>query len=199
MISLSFLLVALGVLAGLARGGKVGNITIARFRLPVFVFAGLLMQLGAELYAVFADSGIRDSGLGFGILAASYALLVLFVLANIKLRGMLMIGLGLVLNLTVITLNGGMPVSVSAAWAAGFDPSEYLRTAVKHRALGPSTRLPFLADVIPLPGLRKVISPGDILFGLGIFFLVEGLVRYHPKRLRPRERSLKGEPKPNPD
>lgn len=185
MVSLSVVLVVLGVLAGLARGGRVSNITIARFRFPLFVFAGLAMQIGAELYAMFGNRSLRESGWGFLILAASYALLVSFVVMNFKMQGMVVMGLGLAMNLTVITLNQGMPVSLGAASAAGFDPTDYLQTAVKHRRLGPSTRLPFLADVIPLPGLRKVISPGDVFFGVGIFFLVEGLVRYQPKRLGP--------------
>lgn len=190
MTSLSVLLVALGVLAGLARGGRVANITVARFRYPALVFAGLALQVGAELYALFVDPALREGGRGIAILTVSYSLLVFFVLANIRIQGMVLVGLGLGLNLTVITANEGMPVSITAASAAGFDPSDYLRTAVKHRRLGPTTRLPFLADVIPLPGLRKVISIGDVVFGAGIFFLVEGLVRYKPKRLRPSPGSL---------
>ncbi|MGI8426142.1 MAG: DUF5317 family protein [Actinomycetota bacterium] len=185
MISLSVILVALGLLAGLARGGKIGNITVTRFRLAFLVFAGLGIQTAAELYAAFGDRAFRDDGRGLAILGISYALLIIFVAANIRLPGALLIGLGLALNLAVIIPNGGMPVSLRAAAAAGFNPSGYLESAVKHRELGPATRFPFLADIIPLPVLRKVISPGDIVQGLGIFFLVEGLVRYNPKRNQP--------------
>jgi len=178
-------LVALGLLAGLARGGKVANITVARFRLAFLVFAGLSIQIGAELYAAFGDRNLRNDGRGIAILVFSYALLIIFVAANIRLPGVFAIGLGLALNLAVIIPNGGMPVSIDSASAAGFNPAGYLGSAVKHRELNAGTRLPFLADIIPLPFLKKVISPGDIVQGLGIFLLVEGLVRYNPKRSRP--------------
>ena len=174
----------LGLLAGLARGGKIGNVTVARFRLAYLVFAGLAIQVGAEFYAAFGDRNLRNDGRGIAILVFSYALLIVFVLANLRLPGIVLIGLGLGLNLAVIVPNGGMPVSLKSANAAGFDPSGYLGSAVKHRELNESTRLGFLGDVIPLPLLRKVISPGDIVQGLGIFLLVEGLVRYDPRRKR---------------
>lgn len=178
------------MLAGLARGGRLENITIGRFRFPALVFGGLALQVGVQLYALFVDPRLREGGRVIAILSASYVLLVFFVLANLRLQGMAWVGLGLALNMTVISANAGMPVSITAASAAGFDPSDYLRTAVKHRPLGPSTRLPYLADVIPLPGLRKVISVGDVVFGVGIFLLVEGLVRYRPRRLRPSSRPV---------
>lgn len=174
----------LGLLAGLARGGKFDNISIAHFNRPWLVLAGLAVQAGGGLYDSTIDPGLRDSVAGVIVMAASYLLLVAFIAANLSRRGAILMGAGLIMNLVVIVANRGMPVSLEAASAAGFDPSDYLQSAVKHRVMGPGTRLEFLGDVIPLPILKRVVSPGDVVLGVGMFLLIEQMVRYQPKRFR---------------
>jgi hypothetical protein len=81
---------------------------------------------------------------------------------------MWLIAAGALLNLVVVLVNGGMPVDPAAAALAG--------TALRgddplHHALDAATRLPFLADVIPLPPLRNVYSAGDVAIAAGGFWL----------------------------
>lgn len=192
--SLALILLVLGLVAGLARGGKLENVTRVHFRRPWLVFVGLAFQVGAEVAALFLP-GFREGGRGLAVLALSYGLLIAFVVMNRALPGALLIAAGLSLNLLVIVLNGGMPVSLRAARAAGFDASGYLASAVKHRVQGPGTLLPFLGDVIPLPLIQKVVSVGDIVLGAGIFVLVKRLVEYRPRRAAaPRTSDVRSSP-----
>lgn len=182
--SIAVILLAAGLLSGLARGGKLENISRVEFRLPWLVFIGLGIQVTAELVAAFVYPPLRNSGRGILILGISYACLIVFMSLNRHLPGWALVAGGLALNLLVISLNGGMPVSNRAAQAAGFDASDYLETAVKHRPLSDDTLLPFLGDIIPLPFIEKVVSAGDLFIGLGLFWMIERLVRYEPKRVR---------------
>lgn len=181
--TLALILLIAGLAAGLARGGRLANLAQVDLSLPWLVFAGLGIQVIAELWAGFVDPGFRDSA-GVPIIVVSYALLVGFVIANRRLPGVILIGAGLALNLAVILANGGMPVSLKAARAAGLDPSGagFLATAVKHRMMDSQTTLWFLGDWIPIPVVSTVVSLGDVVLGIGIFALTERLVRYRARR-----------------
>ena len=185
MLGLSPLIVLLGLAASLARGGRVSNIALSRFRAPWLVLSGLVVQVAGTVMALAApDTGRR---LYIWFLGVSLVLLIAFALANIRLTGMLVIAAGLAMNAAVILLNDGMPVLRRAAEIAGLEANEYLRLGVKHRAMGPDTVAGFLGDIIPVPVLQKVISAGDLLIGAGMFVLVEALVRYRPRRREAKE------------
>jgi hypothetical protein len=115
---------------------------------------------------------------------------------NRHLKSLYLVLLGLFLNTLVIFANGGhMPVSLTALQKAGLGGLEdFLREKrdAVHTLLDETTRLPFLGDVIPLPPLRKVISPGDILILLGIMgVVVEGALRVGGLRLPLRQAALR--------
>ncbi len=173
----------LGFLSGLAHGGKLDNVARTRFRLPWLVFLGLGLQIGGEVVALFYPA-YREGGRGAVTLGFSYLLVIAFVICNRRFPGAKLIAIGLTLNLGVILANQGMPVSLRAAHAARIEVAGYLQSAVKHRLMDPDTRLWLLGDLIPVPGIRKVISVGDVALGAGVFFLMDTLVRYRPKRLR---------------
>ncbi|MCA1840363.1 MAG: DUF5317 domain-containing protein [Actinobacteria bacterium] len=166
-----------GIAIGLIRGGRFSNLSSIKFRYPWLVFVGLAIQIAGELLAAFVNPAFREGGRGLTTLAVSYAALIAFVVLNREQPGASLIALGLALNLLVILPNGGMPVSAHAAHIAGFDPSGYLGTALKHRAMGPGTIFSWLGDVIPIPGLGKVVSVGDIVLGLGVGVLTQSIVR----------------------
>lgn len=179
---LAVLLLIVGLLAGLARGGKLSNIAEVELRLPGLVFVGLGLQVGAEVVAALIYPELGRSNAGLLLIATSYLFLIGFLVVNRTLPGALIVGTGLGLNLVVIAANRGMPVSVSAVRAAGLDSAAFLEAAVKHQQMGPGTRLSFLGDIIPVPLIGTVISVGDIFIGVGVFILVERLVRYSPRR-----------------
>ena len=59
-----------------------------------------------------------------------------------------------------------MPVLPEAVELAGGDAASLTAFSAKHVLLDATTRFPFLADIIPLPG--SVISLGDVFFAIGL-------------------------------
>ncbi len=111
----------------------------------------------------------------------SLTLLAAFLVANARYRGLLVVGVGLLLNATVIGLNGGyMPVRLADIERAGFSGvAATLREEghfQKSTVLDERTHLPWLADVIPVPlpnGPDRLISIGDVFIAAGTFFFVQ--------------------------
>ncbi len=97
----------------------------------------------------------------------SFAMLVFFVFRNAKIPGFVFMGVGMILNGLVMTLNGGkMPVLESLVDLLG------LHVGDRHITVPYITWKSFLGDWIPviLPYGRKfVISVGDILVYIGVF------------------------------
>jgi hypothetical protein len=164
-------LIALALGAGaavlaLARGGSLDALGATRLRWTPLLGAGLAAQLGAQLWS---PPWLRGSWALFVVVVSNLAIVV-FIAVNRHLPGLLLADLGLVLNLAVIVANGAMPVSPEAARSAGLripgpdDPY--------HEVLGEGTAWPWLADVVPEPGLREVLSVGDLLLAAGIARLV---------------------------
>jgi hypothetical protein len=183
---IAVILLVLGLIAGLARGGKLENVANLKFHYPILVFLGLGIQVTSEIYAAYALPELRNDGRGMVILVSSFVLLIAFVALNARMPGMLIVGFGLFLNILVIVLNDGMPVSLEAARVLGIDFSDYLDSAIKHRELDSGTVLAFLGDIIPIPVIDNIVSIGDVVLGVGVFVLVERAVEYKPRRRRGR-------------
>jgi hypothetical protein len=116
---------------------------------------------------------------------SSFLLLMALVLLNRNRTGMWLAGLGVLMNFTVIGLNGGMPVLAEAAEvASGFTvTTPDLSGSFKHVILDESSRLTMLADVIPLRlgALGQVISLGDVFLAVGLGRFLEQELR-RPRR-----------------
>lgn len=158
--SLVALALVAGVLAGLLLGGRLRHVAGTRLR-----SVGLL--LGGAV-AEFAGSRWGDGAVGTGILIAGYLLLVGFALRNLAITGMVLVAMGLLANLTVVALNGGMPVRGLPAGTT-YGP--------RHHGQRPGDRLTGLADVVHLPALGEIVSPGDLVLGLGVATVVVTLMR----------------------
>ncbi len=89
---------------------------------------------------------------------------------------MLLVFLGLLLNMVVLAANGAMPVAPEAIAAVGLPGVEPMPG--KHEIMTESTRLAYLADIVPLPPLRTIVSLGDIVLGAGIIPLLSHLMTY---------------------
>jgi Family of unknown function (DUF5317) len=154
---------AVSVIVGLLRGGKLRNLTEIRVRAWWLLLVGFGAQLGAGFFPSSRHS------LAVGLVLASYIPLLLFVW---------LAGIGVLMNFTVIALNGGMPVLPVAVELAG--GSGEIVLDAKHVLLDETTRLPFLADIIPLPG--SVVSLGDVFLAIGVGVFLEDQLR-RPVRL----------------
>ena len=117
------------------------------------------------------------------ILVSSQTALLVFVWRNRQLTGMKIFGLGLILNLLVISLNGGlMPMAPETAsalfpqlpettWQIGLRPGRSKNIILPVA----DTRLAWLSDALLLPAWfpwTRALSPGDLLIALGVFWLL---------------------------
>jgi hypothetical protein len=158
------------------RGGRLSNLADIRLKLGWLLPLSFALQLGTRLLPPepWADN------VGVGMVLVSYGPLVGLVFANRDRKGMWLAGIGVLLNFTVIVLNGGMPVLTEAALvASGYSPTPQIADSYKHIVLDASSRMPFLADVIPV----RIVRQGTVL-SLGDVFLAVGLARFLEAELR---------------
>ncbi len=139
----------------------------------------LLPQLAVTYWPRLLD-GLPKAAAGV-ILPLSLAGFLVFVWMNLRVPGMPVLLVGLMLNLAVISLNGGwMPLSPETAsqLPGGAPPAAALGTRVDDKSIllePENTRLEFLADRYLLPdirGYRAAISIGDIFIAAGAFWLL---------------------------
>ena len=107
------LVLAVSVIVGLLRGGKLRNLTEIRVR----AWWLLLVGFGSQLVAEFLPTS-RHS-LAVALVLVSYLPLLLFVWLNRECAGLWIAGIGILINFTVIAVNGGMPVLPVAVELAG--------------------------------------------------------------------------------
>lgn len=163
------------------RGGRLVNLGDIELRAWWLLVVAFGLQAGTR---VLPDETWSETT-GLVMILASFVLLMILVILNRSSPGMWLAGLGVLMNFTVIALNGGMPVLAGAAEvASGFtvtDPD--LAGTYKHVLLEEGSRLTFLADVIPLRlvGIGEVISLGDIFLALGLGVFLEHELR-RPRR-----------------
>jgi hypothetical protein len=174
------------VVAGLALTAVAlsGGAGLSRLRLRAIrlLVAAAVVQLGTSMV-------VPGSGVARGIALGLTVLLVgLFVYGNWHVAGTPLIGLGLLLNVLVVTANGAMPVSVDAAARVGLTRAELaLGTDAVREPASDATRLGWLGDVVPvaLPWRPQVVSPGDVLVAAGVgLLLVAARSRQTPRRER---------------
>ena len=108
----------------------------------------------------------------------------MFLLANRRVPGMALVGLGAALNLLAIVANGGvMPASAEALAAAGLPAGG---PGFQNSGVVADPRLAFLGDIFAIPAswpLSNVFSVGDVCIGAGLAW---GAHRVCGSRLVPR-------------
>jgi len=165
--------IALAIVVSLLRGGRLSNFTEIRLRAWWLLFVGFGMQVAADFV------NVDRSDLAVALVLLSYLPLMAVVLLNRDEAGMWIAGIGVLMNFTVIVVNSGMPVLPASVELAGGSATDIVLKA-KHVLLTTETSLPFLADIIPLPG--NVISLGDVFLAIGLGVFIEDQMK-QPKRL----------------
>ena len=162
-------LIVIGVAAGIGfiAGGRLRPFERLTVHWWGVALAGLALQ-GIP----FATSVGRQAG--SALLLGSYGLLIAFAWVNRRLPALWLVMAGLILNLLVIGVNGGMPVSAGALETAGARAEGLLGAGTaKHHLMGPGDTLTPLGDVIGIPPpIGAVISIGDVLLYAGVAVLV---------------------------
>jgi hypothetical protein len=167
------LTLCIGVLAGLIVGlarSPAGSRTIH----PRVEQIGLLAA-GAGLNAL---SVLLDGTAALLALVLSLAVLIAVAVANRHITGVAVVGLGLLLNLAAVALNGGMPVRPSALVAAGaVAEGEPIAVEEPRHLESPDDPIPVLGDVLPVPLTNEVLSFGDLIVIVGAADAVRELSR----------------------
>lgn len=181
--------VVLGVVIGFLRGGTVANLENLGIKHLWLVPVSLVIQL--LIFPVLSGQPVISSGTElFHIL--SYAVLVFFVLANLRVPGIFLMGTGMVSNFIVITANGGyMPSSVASLIKSGEFEVAYnlIREGTYGNVINMngSTTFEFLGDWLYLPSwfpFSTAFSLGDLLIALGLlFFFGAGMVHAEKEAL----------------
>jgi hypothetical protein len=157
----------LGIILRLGVGNPVEQLAHIRLHGEIPLLALLCLQALLPLVQLTGTSAV----VAFWLWVATYPVLIGIAWRNRRLPGMSVIALGLLLNALVVILNGGMPVAESAAIAAGLQGRLSVPVGdFTHVLTTSSTWLPWLGDVVPLPGpswARYVPSVGDLLLCVG--------------------------------
>ncbi|UBU08679.1 DUF5317 family protein [Nonomuraea gerenzanensis] len=163
--------VVAGVAVGRLRGGCLVGIA-GGFR------AYWLLWLAVAVQAVHAY--VVDAA---PLLVLTFAIVLVWLAVNFPRfsprmrRAAVLVLAGAAMNGLAIALNGAMPYSAWAAEVIGLPPGS---ATAKNEPASSGTQLLFLADIIPIPGLRKIVSLGDVVLSVGTALLIAAAMRRHP-------------------
>lgn len=172
------LVLFLAMTIAVLRGGRLSNLGDIQLQLWWLLPVSFLLQIAT---AWLPESASWSDGAGLAMILTSFLLLLVLVVLNRERTGMWLAGAGVLMNFSVIALNGGMPV-LEGAWeaASGFSGAEMsVGGSYKHVVLDATTRLSFLADVIPirLANQGNVVSLGDVFLAVGMGRFLESELR----------------------
>jgi len=169
--------IALALLVGALAGGGLPRLAQLRLRWVWVLGIALALRVGAVLGWQNDLLGSLPVGAAF---IAGYVVILAWLSGNWHVPGLQIAAVGIGLNTLAVALNAGqMPIWGAAFAAAGFTP-DALANDPFHFLLSASTVADFVGrggifgDVIPipLPVIRDVLSVGDALLAVGIFWAI---------------------------
>lgn len=185
---MAFVIVVIAAAAvALLTGGRLSNLKNLQFKFSWLVLAAVALKVVTNSNLRYT-LGISDP-LAPKLYMVSLGLVALFVILNIELRGLALIGLGLLSNLAAIFFNGGyMPLKreyfMLIASAEELEKINQGLPAFNYIATGPHTKLYYLSDIFLMPHwifITKVFSIGDVLITIGGCIFVWFFLKTPPK------------------
>jgi DHA3 family macrolide efflux protein-like MFS transporter len=169
--------IVLALVVGALAGGGLPRLADLRLR--------WIWVLGLALAVRFAAGLLRQGDIGpdlplGALFVATYGLIFIWLWGNWRVPGLQIAAVGIALNTLAVVLNGGqMPIWAAAFSAAGFTP-DALANDPFHFLLTTNSVADFVrqggifGDVlpIPIPVIRDVVSIGDTLLAVGIFWAI---------------------------
>lgn len=169
--------IVVGLAAGYLRKGRISHLPSLHLRGLWLVLLPLLIQLA--IFPLVSERPLFPyATVPLHIL--SYVILGVWLVVNLRMPPLLVIGVGGGLNVLVVGVNGGyMPVSATALIRAGQTAvAELLQRGDAYGnviLMTDDTRLNLLGDIVPLPHLvpmAAVFSIGDLLIAIGVAWLI---------------------------
>ena len=180
------LAIFIGIALGLLRGGRIRGLSDLRLRYVWLPLAAFIVQ------ALLLKTPLREFGSALLLtpvtVVATYVILVGWLLLNRRSAGIPLVLAGTLLNLVVISVNGGyMPVTPEALDRAGLGDRILMQEGSTYVAgskdvvleAGETVLLP-LSDVLVIPErfpFATNFSIGDILIAVGVGWLAYTAVR----------------------
>jgi hypothetical protein len=165
--------IPVGLVLGLAMGGRPERLAELHFRLVPVLLAGLLVQVA--LFSPAVTERIGD--LGPPLYVISTLVVLAGVAANWRIPGVLLVVGGATCNLTAIVSNGGyMPAGAGALAALG----RVLGTEYSNSAALSHPNLELLTDIFAMPRwvpFANIFSVGDVLIGIGVAVVLAAAMR----------------------
>lgn len=166
--------ITLGILIGYLRGGRLEQLNSKPMYQKWAAFSALLIQI--IIFSGFSFVKLIPQTIIVILHIVSYICLIIFIIANIRIKGILIIGLGTMLNSLVISLNGGYMPSNSeqlrlSTSAIGVNNLQQSITYNNVSGMNRDTILPWLGDIFQMPSwmpFSNLFSIGDILIGIGV-------------------------------
>lgn len=169
--------ILLALIVGALAGGGIPRLADMKLRWTLL----LLIALGLRLAAGWSQSSGFGANLPLGVAyIGAYLLILAWLWGNWRVPGLQIAAVGIGANVLAVLINGGqMPIWAGAFFAAGFTEADIAADPF-HFILRADTVAEFVAaggifgDVIPLPIpiIRDVVSIGDLLLALGIFWAI---------------------------
>jgi Family of unknown function (DUF5317) len=158
--------IVLSVLVVVLTRGSFERLSRIRLRALWLLLVALVAQIALEVVDIPEE---RLDDLGYALLLGTYVLILVFCLINRRLAGMAIVTLGIALNVLVIALNQGMPTKDDVVERNEREVRVPIERTVKHRPEEPDDQLPFLGDVLSVPGIpNQQFSIGDVIIGIGV-------------------------------
>jgi len=165
-------ILALGLVVSLLTGGRIERLANVHFRYSYLILIALWVQI--LIFSRWWQSTIGHPVVSSGLYIASMLLLAITCWLNRHVPGIVLLGIGLLLNSAVIVANGGyMPTSLQALRTAGIiapDATLDAARATNSSLIDENTLLWFLGDIMAIPSripLANIFSIGDVVIGLG--------------------------------
>jgi hypothetical protein len=128
----------------------------------------ILISFGTQIVLAFITLESQDK-FGFVLILTFFGMLI-GLWKNRNIAGVKWIVVGALLNLVALVVHGGlMPVSESALIQTGQEINSFGKDS-RHELMSSSSAFWILGDWIPV--IRYVLSPGDLLVGIGIILMI---------------------------
>ncbi|MDQ4035194.1 MAG: MFS transporter [Chloroflexota bacterium] len=169
--------IVLALIVGALAGGALPRLAELKLRWAWLLAGALALRL---LVVISRETGIGAQIPAGGAYMLAYGLIFAWLWGNWRVPGLQIASVGIGANMLAVLVNGGqMPIWSAAFFAAGFSEAEIFNDPF-HFLLRTDTVAGFVAsgglfgDVIPLPipYIRDVVSIGDVLLALGIFWAI---------------------------
>ncbi len=173
--------IVIGTIIGLLRGGRFANLSKSEMRAVPVLIIGLILQLVP--FFLYGMPFVKQNAATFSLVGLLFA--IGFVLLNIKIRGMILVLIGALLNGVVLVFhNFKMPIHLNNATSAGFAQMKLNITtgAISNYVLmSSSTHITrYLGKLWLMPEyypFSKFFGAPDVIVAIGIVWLLQAALQ----------------------